>query len=126
MEIHELAQQTGLTAPTIRFYEKEGLLNARYVRRRENNYRDYCQEAVRLLLIIKKMQAAGFTLAEIKELFRAYEAHELPLQKLVDLFLQKMKEIDRKHAELEQIQMHLEQMLAHKIALMSAEGKGKA
>ena len=126
MKIHELAQRTGLTAPTIRFYEKEGLLNTRYVRRSANNYRDYCEEAVRLLLIIKRMQAAGFTLAELKELIQAYEAHELPLQKIVDLFLQKMEEIDRKHAELEQIQTHLVEMLAHKMALMGAEGKGDA
>ena len=68
MKIHELAKKTGLTAPTIRFYEQEGLLDARHVRRTENNYRDYCEEAIEHLLMMKEVQAAGFTLAEFKEL----------------------------------------------------------
>ncbi len=36
-----------------------------------------------------------------------------------------MEEIDRKKAELEQIQTYLAQMLAHKMALIDAEGKGE-
>jgi len=74
MKIHELAQRTGLTAPTLRFYEKDGLLDTRYVRREANNYRDYCQEAVELLQMLKKFQAAGFTLAEFKALIQAHRA----------------------------------------------------
>lgn len=124
MKIHELAQKTGLTTPTIRFYEKEGLLDTRHVRRGENNYREYCKEAVNHILIIKKIQAGGFTLAEIKELIQADQAHELPQQKIVDLFLQKMKEIDKKKEELEQIQTYLAQMIVHKKALIEAKGKG--
>lgn len=123
MKIHELAQKTGLTAPTIRFYEKEGLLSPGHVRRADNNYRNYCEEAVRHLLMIKKMQAAGFTIAELRELKLAYEANELPPQKKVELLRQKMKEIDRKQAELDQIQTYLAQMLARKLALINAEEK---
>jgi hypothetical protein len=37
-----------------------------------------------------------------------------------------MEEIDKKKAELEQTKMYLAQMLAHKIALMDAEGKEDA
>ncbi|GCE10027.1 MerR family transcriptional regulator [Dictyobacter aurantiacus] len=125
MKIHELAHKTGLTTPTIRFYEKEGLLDTPYVRREANNYRDYCQEAVELLLLLKKFQAAGFTLAEFKALIQANKAQELSLPKIVELLHQKMKEIDRKQAELEQVQTYLAQMLAHKMALMGAEGKGE-
>ena len=33
MFISELAQKTGLTSHTIRFYEEEGLLDTRHVRR---------------------------------------------------------------------------------------------
>ncbi|MBA2681507.1 MAG: MerR family transcriptional regulator [Ktedonobacteraceae bacterium] len=83
MKIHELAQRTGLTAPTIRFYEQEGLLDARHVQRGENNYRDYCEETVKHLLMLKKLQAVGFTLAEFKELIQADETNELTRQKKV-------------------------------------------
>jgi MerR family transcriptional regulator, copper efflux regulator len=81
MKISELVRKTGLTAHTIRFYEKEGLLDTRHVRRGENNYRDYCEEAVEHLLIIKEVQAAGFTLAEFKELDEVGNAGELVTQK---------------------------------------------
>ncbi len=73
MFISELEKKTGLTRHTIRFYEKEGFLE-NYIRRGENNYRDYSEDAVVLLLNIKAGQAAGFTLAELKELVEA--AHD--------------------------------------------------
>ncbi|WP_231575312.1 MerR family DNA-binding transcriptional regulator [Paenibacillus sp. FSL P4-0081] len=46
MKIQELADKMGLTIHTIRFYEKEGLLDERHVRRESNNYRNYSEEAV--------------------------------------------------------------------------------
>lgn len=116
MKIHELAQKTNLTASTIRFYEQEGLLDTRYVQRGENNYRDYCEEAVEHLRRIKRIQAVGFTLAELKELIQADGANESPRQKKIELIRRKMQEIDRKKAELEQIQTYLVQMLARKMA----------
>jgi MerR family copper efflux transcriptional regulator len=124
MKIHTLAQKTGLTAPTIRFYEKEGLLDERHMQRGENNYRDYCEEAVDHLRMIKKIQTVGFSLAELKELIQADEANELPLSRVIELLRQKMQEIERKQDELEQVQTHLKRMLANKMALMDAEEKG--
>lgn len=124
MKIHTLAQITDLTAPTIRFYEKEGLLDERHVRRGQNNYRDYCEEAVEHLRMIKKIQTVGFTIAELKEVIQADEANELPLSRIVELLRRKMQEIERKKDELEQVQTHLSRMLANKMALMDAENKG--
>jgi MerR family copper efflux transcriptional regulator len=124
MKIHELAQRTGLTPPTIRFYEKEGLLDARHVQRGENNYRDYCEEAVDHLLMVKKVQAVGFTLAELKEVIQAEEANDLPLSKKIGLLNQKMQEIEKKKDELVQVQTHLARMLANKMALMDSAEKG--
>jgi len=46
MKIQELAKTTGLTAYTIRFYEKEGLFDIRHVRRDDNNYRNYTDESI--------------------------------------------------------------------------------
>lgn len=121
MFIKELEEKTGLTRHTIRFYEKEGFLEERFIHRGENKYRDYSEDMVAYLLMLKAGQAAGFTLAELKELIQADEANELPLQKKVELIRQKMKEIDRKKAELDQMQTYLAQMLAHKMALREAE-----
>jgi len=115
MKIHELAQKTGLTPATIRFYEKEGLLDHRHVRRQENNYRDYSNEAVEHLQTIKRLQAAGFTLSELRKYTIADTKNKLVLQNIVELISEKVAEIDRKKAELEHTQALLERILAHKI-----------
>ena len=124
MKIHTLAQKTGLTTPTIRFYEKEGLLDARHVQRGANTYREYCEGAVEHLLMLKKLQAGGFTLAELKELVEGEKADEFPLQRKIEHIRKKMEEIEKRKAELEQTQTYLRQMLHHKMALMDAEEKG--
>ncbi len=113
MKIHELAQKTGLTAPSIRFYEKEGLLDTRHVKRRDNNYRDYCEEAVEHLLMIKEVQAAGFTLAEFKELDEACNAaDELVTQRAAVFIRRKIAAVGQRIAELEQVQTYLTSKLA--------------
>jgi DNA-binding transcriptional MerR regulator len=121
MFINKLAQQTGLTPHTIRFYEKEGFLAKRYIRRRENNYRDYVQEAVEHLLLIKSAQAAGFTLAEIKAFAQTAERGELTPQMKVAFLQQKMDTISGKIAALERIQTDLRTYLTRELALMHSE-----
>lgn len=59
MRIQKLAEQTGLSAHTIRFYEKEGLLDHRHVQTDENNYRNYLDEAIERLNLVKKFQGLG-------------------------------------------------------------------
>jgi len=113
MKIHELAKKTGLTAPTIRFYEQEGLLDARHVQRGDNNYRNYSEEAVEHLLMIKEVQAAGFTLAEFKELDEACNAaYVLVTQKAATFLRRKIGAVGGKIAELERVQTYLMSKLA--------------
>ncbi|OLB34806.1 MAG: MerR family transcriptional regulator [Chloroflexi bacterium] len=112
MFISELAEKTGLTPYTIRFYEKEGFLDERYIRRGENNYRYYCEDAVERLRNIKAGQAAGFTLTELKEILEACDTGSLTTQKKVVFLRQKMDAIDRKKAELDRIQTYLASILA--------------
>jgi len=126
MFISELEKKTGLTRHTIRFYEKVGFLEKRYIQRGANNYRDYSEEAVALLLNMKAGQAAGFTLAELKEVREADETNELTLQRKVELIRQKIEEIDRKKAELDRIQTYLADILARKLTLLPAGEYGSA
>ncbi|MBB6634574.1 MerR family transcriptional regulator [Cohnella thailandensis] len=118
MKIHVLTQKTGLQPPTIRYYEKEGLLDRRHVERRDNNYRDYTEDAVEHLLLIKRVQAAGFTLKEIKAIMKEEEGNKLELSRAIEFLQKKMKEMDRRKRELEQSQSLLARMLANKLALL--------
>ncbi len=66
LRIGEVAQRTGLTAPTIRYYESIGLLRA--PARSESGYRRYSEGTVDELAFIKKGQALGFSLDELGEI----------------------------------------------------------
>lgn len=122
MKIQMLAQKTGLNPPTIRYYEKEGLLDRRHVERRDNNYRDYTEEAVEHLLLIKRVQAAGFTIREIKAIMKEEEGNELELSRAIEFLQEKMKEMDRRKRELEQSQSLLARMLDNKLAQLKKKG----
>ena len=64
--IGQVAQQAGVGVETVRFYEREGLLEARA--RRASGYRQFDAEAIARLKFIRQAQRLGFTLREIKEL----------------------------------------------------------
>ena len=119
MKIQELAEKTGLTAYTIRFYEKEGFLDSRHVQREENNYRNYSDEALKRLKLVKKFQGVGCTLAELKEILRDHDTNTLTNLQVIEWIRQKISEIERKKYELDQILGTLNCMLEYRIALMN-------
>ena len=112
MKISELSKKTNLKAHTIRFYEKEGLLPRRYVQRKKNNYREYAEEAVNRLLLIKEGQLAGFTIAELRELTNGDESSAAADEKQIVLIERKLASIDRKIGRLESFKAYLAKRLA--------------
>jgi MerR family transcriptional regulator, copper efflux regulator len=112
MRISDLSKRTNLKAHTIRFYEKEGLLPMRYVQRKKNNYREYAEEAVNRLLLIKEGQLAGFSIAELRELTNGDESNSSVNEKQVVLIERKLASIDRKIGRLETFKVYLAQRLA--------------
>lgn len=65
MRIQELERKTGLERPSIRFYEKEGLLNPK---RLENGYREYSEADAELLKKIKLLRRLGMSIENIRKL----------------------------------------------------------
>lgn len=63
MKISDVERLTGLTAKTIRYYERKGLVK---VGRSENTYREYTQENVERLGKIKLMRELGISVADIR------------------------------------------------------------
>lgn len=66
MTIGQLAKASGVGIETIRYYEKEGLLET--PRRRISGYREYDDSVIPRLRFIRRAKQLGFTLAEINEL----------------------------------------------------------
>ena len=65
MRIKEVEDLVGITKKNIRFYEKEGLLTP--VRELENSYRDYSEDDVKRLHIIKLLRKLDMPISAISD-----------------------------------------------------------
>jgi len=75
LQIGEVADRTGVTQRTLRFYEERGLLKP--PTRMDGGFRLYSEDDVGRVEQIKRMQSLlGLTLAEIKEMVEAEEVRE--------------------------------------------------
>jgi DNA-binding transcriptional MerR regulator len=119
LKIQELAQKTGITVYTIRFYEKQGLLDSRHLVRETNNYRNYSDEAIQRLKFVKKFQGVGCSLIEIKDILREKDENAISNQQVIEWIRNKIIEIERKKSEYDQILDTLNWMLEYRIALES-------
>ena len=64
MRIGELAKKSGVSRDTIRFYEKQGLLQCD-AREADNNYKSYPEDAVITIAVIRDAQAAGMSIGDL-------------------------------------------------------------
>jgi len=90
MKISELSKSTHTNIETIRYYEKQGVLQP--PKRLVNGYRYYDEESVEQLNFIKKCRTLGFSLENIKVLNRIkfsmedhYQADQLVLNQLIQV-----------------------------------------
>jgi MerR family copper efflux transcriptional regulator len=102
MLIGELVERTGLTKDTIRFYEKKGLISLDRKSRRENNYKEYSEQVLDKLMLIRKLKDMGFTLNEIDtflELWREEDAScknlKFTLENKITLINEQMQRLDQ-------------------------------
>lgn len=65
-QIGRVSAQTGLSVDTIRFYEKEGLLER--VTRTEGGFRLFSARDIQRIQFIRRAQKLGFSLPEVREL----------------------------------------------------------
>ena len=72
LQIGEVAERTGVTQRTLRFYEEKGLL--RPPSRMDGGFRLYSEDDVKRVEQVRRLQdLLGVTLAEIKEMVDAHE-----------------------------------------------------
>jgi DNA-binding transcriptional MerR regulator len=75
LQIGEVADRTGVTQRTLRFYEERGLLKA--PTRMDGGFRLYSEDDVGRVEQIKRLQSLlGLTLADIKDMVEAEEIQE--------------------------------------------------
>ncbi|WP_189056132.1 MerR family transcriptional regulator [Longimycelium tulufanense] len=72
MQIGEVAERTGLSLRTIRYYEEVGLVTPSA--RSQGGFRLYTEPDVARLNLIKRMKPLGFQLEEMRELLTILDA----------------------------------------------------
>jgi DNA-binding transcriptional MerR regulator len=92
LTISKLAAQVGVTADTIRFYERSGLLSA--PERTASGYRVYAEEIVERVRFIRGGQHVGLRLREIRELLEVRDRGLCPCGHAETLVRHRLAELD--------------------------------
>jgi DNA-binding transcriptional MerR regulator len=92
LNIGEVAERAGVTAPTVRYYESIGLLKK--PPRSEGGYRRYSEATVAELGFIKKARALGFSLEEIGEIVQLTRSGKRPCERVMDLAKTRLQDVD--------------------------------
>lgn len=115
--IREVTAKTGISAHTLRFYEKEGVVPA--VARDGNGNRAYDEQTLEWLRFVLCLRATDMPLADIKRYIALYQQG--------DATVPARKEIMRRHKEkVERQMMHLYsclEMINYKLALYDVREK---
>ena len=119
MRIGELAQRTGVTTKTIRYYESLGLLPE--PERTPSDYRDYQADAVERLVFIKDAQSSGLTLTEIQSLVELKAAGEATCEHTVELLNRHLADIDAQILQLQAARSSLATLAARARSLDHAD-----
>jgi MerR family transcriptional regulator, copper efflux regulator len=112
MLIGELAKQTGLSKDTIRFYEKLGLIVATEREAGSRLYKEFDEDTIQRLFIIKQGQSLGFTLSEMKELADVWGSSSIPKRQQLKIIEGKLEQISDKLQQLSDIQKFLKVKLS--------------
>ena len=108
MKIGELANRTGTTTKTLRFYEDAGVLLA--PERAANGYRTYQDSAVTRVQFVKAGQAVGLTLAEIRDLLAIRDDGRAPCSAATELLDAQLADITERIRELQTMKRDLTQL----------------
>ncbi|OLZ50341.1 MerR family transcriptional regulator [Amycolatopsis keratiniphila] len=100
MRSGELAAAAGVNVQTLRYYERRGLLPE--PGRSLGGYREYDENAVALLRVVKAAQRLGFTLDEVAELLDTGRQQH-PTPDLQARAQDKLVEVDRRMEDLTKI-----------------------
>ncbi len=106
MLIGVLSKRSGFSRDTIRYYEKIGLIELPAARR-EHNYKDYPEEVLQQLNVIRKYKELGYTLEEIRELLVLQSIKVLDIARMLAITERKIMGVDTELERLHNIRLKL-------------------
>jgi len=118
----EAAKVVGVGIQTLHFYEQQGLIP--HPPRSEGGYRIYTPEIVERVRFIRKAQALGFSLDEVKEIFGLVRQGSSPCGRVQTKLAEKLKEVDRRLEKLRGFRAELASLVAQAAELSTHGAEG--
>jgi DNA-binding transcriptional MerR regulator len=109
MLIGELSHMSGFSKDTLRYYEKIGIIKG--VGRKNNSYREYGYETLKILEVVHVSKDLGFTLMEVRKFIEEIFYNDPDRKRQRVILRAKLHEIDRQIEELKQVRKRLEIMI---------------
>ena len=94
LTIGKVAERAQVTADSIRFYEREGLI--RPAGKSESGYRLYTEEAIRRIEFIKQAQECGCSLADVRGLLDLRSTDSACCDDIYRVSVEKKLQLERK------------------------------
>jgi MerR family mercuric resistance operon transcriptional regulator len=107
LTIGRFAREAGVGVETVRYYQRRGLLPVPAPG--VTAHREYDAELLRRLRFIRRVQAAGFTLEEVRELLRLDRSRDR--QRVRHIAGRKLDELDERARELHRLRRALQEVL---------------
>jgi DNA-binding transcriptional MerR regulator len=111
VRIGAVAKLADTSTKTIRFYEQAGLLPP--PERTESGYREYEPAVVDRLRFIRHGQAAGLSLAEVRQILAIHDRGEAPCAHVRHVLRTRLDQVRAQIAELVALEGHLQTLLEH-------------
>lgn len=111
MKIGELAEKTGTTTKTLRFYEARGLLSP--ARGRSSGYREFTPGSIARVYFIHRGQAAGLTLAEIRRILDIRDDGQAPCVYVRNLLENRLTAVDEQISKLMELRKNIAELRGH-------------
>ncbi|BFT31867.1 Cd(II)/Pb(II)-responsive transcriptional regulator [Alteromonas sp. D210916BOD_24] len=108
MKIGQLAKVSGCSIQTIRYYEKEGLLNP--PNRSEGNFRLYDEKALKELEFVKHCRSLDIPLSDIKTLLDLKNKPEESCSSINNLIANQLDLVNKRIQELRALKSELQIM----------------
>lgn len=107
IQIGHIAQRSGLTVDTIRFYEKQGLIAK--PRRSAGGFRLYTESDLDRLNFVVRAQSLGFSLHEIGDLLVLRDSGPDACTHVRSLLTERLRDVDAKIEDLRRLERQLKQ-----------------
>lgn len=113
LTIRQVAEATGLSVHTLRYYERIGLIHP--VNRHDNSHRRYTQDDIGWIEFLKKLRATGMPIQEMQVYAALQRQGDSTLPQRVEMLAKLQQQLE---AHIEELNEHLA-LIRYKIAFYS-------